>query len=417
MAELKFNLKACLEFVESLNDISISVEGTKKTYDPYTHTIMVINGRENIKTFLKKFLIECKEKSELKDSAFLEWLSSIEQHWAGQQARIIGICNREIETATGDLKPIKEKEKNDLLHFFWNTRELISRIEKDVLDGFQSAALWKKNDGELWEEEPNAVYLFKNGKRVSSTYDFLKDIGFVERMQSEHGFTINPTHNFELLKETRRGLFEEWKTAFIEERTIKKLQTNEFEMLCFYYAWLKQELDVIKQWLSDKYPNGEKRPKHSTSDQIEILKYKHSVEVEIEVTEKAFEEMQPKLETGEIQESETKTIFAPIAFKDIFANEGWEKYITALEKTEPALINSKAEFVGQPKKHKGVICSWIKYLQGKGIVKQNANRSQLASVLNNEIRNFNLGANGKTFDNVSKEFEAEFKEQLITLTA
>lgn len=116
----------------------------------------------------------------------------------------------------------------------------------------------------------------------------------------------------------------------------------------------------------------------------------------------------------EIKQSTTK--INPATFKDIFSNEGWEKYISAMEQTEPALINAKREFIGKPKLHKGVVCSWIKYLQSKGVIKLNVNRSQLAFVLNNEFSHFNVGTGGKTFDNISIEFDNNYKEQLINLT-
>lgn len=81
-------------------------------------------------------------------------------------------------------------------------------------------------------------------------------------------------------------------------------------------------------------------------------------------------------------------------------------------KTEPALLNSAWEFVGKPKLHKGVICAWFKSLQYQGIIKLTINRSQLATVLNNQFANFNLGKDGKTFDNSSKAFENNFKQQI-----
>ena len=102
-------------------------------------------------------------------------------------------------------------------------------------------------------------------------------------------------------------------------------------------------------------------------------------------------------------------------FADIFDSEDWAKYVSVLEKTVPPLINSKQEFVGNPSLHKGVVCSWFKHLQNKGIVKLSVNRSQLATVLNNELKNFNVGREGKTFDNVSSQFEKIFKPQLLTL--
>jgi len=103
-------------------------------------------------------------------------------------------------------------------------------------------------------------------------------------------------------------------------------------------------------------------------------------------------------------------------FQDIFIDSDWKKYIEALSKTEPPIIDGKFKFIGKPRPHKGVVCSWIKHLQTKGKITLNVNRSQLASVLNEELKDFNLGKDGKTFDNVSNEFDNKFKDQLIKLT-
>lgn len=99
-------------------------------------------------------------------------------------------------------------------------------------------------------------------------------------------------------------------------------------------------------------------------------------------------------------------------FKDIFAVEDFEKYISVFEKTTPALLNSKWEFIGKARKHKGVICSWISDLKFKSIIKPGVRRSELAYVLNKEIKYLNLGIDGKTFDNVSSEYRDSFKDQI-----
>ena len=103
------------------------------------------------------------------------------------------------------------------------------------------------------------------------------------------------------------------------------------------------------------------------------------------------------------------------SFNDIFVVTDWKKYAVALQKTTPPLINGSWEFIGKPKKHKGVICAWFKHLQYKGTIKQIVSRSQLAAVLNNEIKNFSLGKDGKTFDNISNEFDKNFKDQLLDI--
>lgn len=101
------------------------------------------------------------------------------------------------------------------------------------------------------------------------------------------GLKINPTHNFELLKPFRLEQFEKSKQEFIAEREFNEVKTTDFDIHCCYYAWLKREIKVTEQWLSDTFPNGEKRLlKRSTSEQIEILKYKQYVSNEMEETEK-----------------------------------------------------------------------------------------------------------------------------------
>lgn len=103
-------------------------------------------------------------------------------------------------------------------------------------------------------------------------------------------------------------------------------------------------------------------------------------------------------------------------FAEIFSVQDWKKYISALEQTSPPLLNHNWEFIGKPVKHKGVICSWIKHLQISGMIKISFNRSQLAAILNKELKNFKMGKDGKTFDNISTPFDNDFKDQLIKLT-
>lgn len=102
-------------------------------------------------------------------------------------------------------------------------------------------------------------------------------------------------------------------------------------------------------------------------------------------------------------------------FKDIFYNDGWEKYIDAMVKVSPPLLDNNWKFIGKPRGDKGVVCSWIKTLQDKGIVKQYINRSQLATVLNTEIKSFNVGSDGKTFNNISKKYD-QYENELKKLT-
>jgi hypothetical protein len=103
-------------------------------------------------------------------------------------------------------------------------------------------------------------------------------------------------------------------------------------------------------------------------------------------------------------------------FDNIFVAKDWHQYINVFTKTSPPLLNKEWQFIGKLKKHKGVLCSWIKHLQNKGIIKMTVNRAQLSKVLNNEIKFLNLGVDGKTIDNYSNVYVNKFEQQLIELT-
>lgn len=115
------------------------------------------------------------------------------------------------------------------------------------------------------------------------------------------------------------------------------------------------------------------------------------------------------------QQKEQITIEAPKGFKDIFTNSEWEIYINALHKVENPVIDKEYNYIGKARNDKGVICSWIKDLQNKGIIKKKHNRQELAIVLNNEISGLNLGKDGKTFDNTSTVYDKKYKEKLQNL--
>lgn len=123
----------------------------------------------------------------------------------------------------------------------------------------------------------------KGGKKIPA-YKFFVQSGLTEKAIAEGGL-INPTHDFNLLKAARLSLFEKHKLQFIDERTFNEVATTDQDLNQYYIAWLNNELDVIKQWLSDKYPTGKPRLKPDISNQIEIKKYWHFVVNEIETTE------------------------------------------------------------------------------------------------------------------------------------
>ncbi|WP_046755407.1 hypothetical protein [Kordia jejudonensis] len=102
-------------------------------------------------------------------------------------------------------------------------------------------------------------------------------------------------------------------------------------------------------------------------------------------------------------------------FKEIFTVDDYEKYINALYQVENPVIDENWNFIGKPRKHKGVICCWINHLQTKGIINKKFNRQVLAEVCNHEIKDFNLGKDGKTFDNTSKIYDDNYKDLLLKI--
>jgi hypothetical protein len=99
----------------------------------------------------------------------------------------------------------------------------------------------------------------------------------------------------------------------------------------------------------------------------------------------------------------------------LFTKPDWEQYITALTLTTPPLISAEMKFIGSKSKHKGVLCSWFKHLQNKGIISSAFNRRTLAGAMNKLFQDFNMGTDGKTFDNISKEYDHNFHAQLEKL--
>ncbi len=104
------------------------------------------------------------------------------------------------------------------------------------------------------------------------------------------------------------------------------------------------------------------------------------------------------------------------SFGDIFIPKDWKIYVDALSVANNPVLSNDYEFIGKTQKHKGVICSWVKELQIRGIINKKFTRQQLAIVLNNEIKNLHLGKDGKTFDNFSKVYDDEYKATLLKRT-
>lgn len=110
----------------------------------------------------------------------------------------------------------------------------------------------------------------KEPQRVLTDFwEYLKDTDLPENER----IIINPTHNFELLKKIRESIYLTKKKIFIGQRNLSKLNTNDFEIEQFYILWLKNEIDIIKVWLSNN--------QNTSSNIIEINKYNDFVNNEI----------------------------------------------------------------------------------------------------------------------------------------
>ena len=116
---------------------------------------------------------------------------------------------------------------------------------------------------------------WKIGTRETSTevnsWEFLEASGIIKNFESR-GVIVTPTHDFELLKVARLRKYEIAKQKFIDERKLNRLITNDLEHNLFYVAWLQSEIIFIEK----------RQPIESTSNQIEIAKYRQFVETEIE---------------------------------------------------------------------------------------------------------------------------------------
>jgi hypothetical protein len=115
------------------------------------------------------------------------------------------------------------------------------------------------------DKKDDKIYLIKDSKFELNIYDYLKETGQLDRLKRD-GIPIYPTHNAQLLRDTRLGLYLESLKEFKEERKTNKLATTEQDLDCFFIAWFTNELSVIEKWLSQK--------ETTTSNQIEINKYK-----------------------------------------------------------------------------------------------------------------------------------------------
>jgi hypothetical protein len=111
----------------------------------------------------------------------------------------------------------------------------------------------------------------KGGKEISF-WEHLERSGFVQNVK-EKGFPIFPTHNSELRKEHKQEAFEKALNAFIDDRTIKKLQITEEDRKAFRVMWLNNEIQITEKLIAAN---------NSNSDRIELSKYLNFVQTERE---------------------------------------------------------------------------------------------------------------------------------------
>lgn len=105
-----------------------------------------------------------------------------------------------------------------------------------------------------------------------------------------------------------------------------------------------------------------------------------------------------------------------IAMQTLFISDDHEKYILALNKIKPPLIDKEFNFIGKAKGDKGIIASWIYTLKNEeGKIYRNLNRQQIAAQMNMVINNLKLGKDGKVFDLHSVNFTEEIKRELLSL--
>jgi len=204
-------------------------------------------------------------------------------------------------------------------------------------------------------------------------------------------------------KFNKEYLFQEKFNPFLESlaNEIKSLPQDK---LIFY------QIEYWVMRLDERIEKAKRKEKLSEIGSI-FLTHRRNLKAELSKIRSDF--MVIEVPVKEESESPNET---SLAFKDIFTVLDWKKYIDALHEVDNPVIDSTYKFIGNPKKHKGVICSWIKELQSKGKIDKKYGRQQLAEVLNNEIQGLNLGKDGKTFDNVSIAYDTEYKGKLIRAT-
>jgi hypothetical protein len=199
-----------------------------------------------------------------------------------------------------------------------------------------------------------------------------------------------------------------YRTTTVDEKK-RYFNKASFKLTLQYLLRLKKEIYLLSnnRKLDFLRVMDIKPPKGGTSENPELN------QVAFEAQRNYFEFITSYMikleqETG-TAETDKSTQPAP-GFNGIFKIANWEKYVDALVLCDPPLINSSYEFIGNTKKHRGVVSAWFKFLKSKGIVDQSLNRQELARLLTASIKNYSISPS--SVDNKSGLYESHFEKQL-----
>lgn len=313
-----------------------------------------------------------------------------------------------------ELQQTKSEEIVNLIKFHLKYYLRHGGLESDFMD-----ELWIVNRTKLNPKQEDVLLSYIEEfhrppyEKVFEKDNPLKNYNMMVRMYN--GFFVEGKYNFDQIYEKCR-LYEYQGLRDFAHRAVHEIELqflnhfNNFELLRKKVLYEYEELSKINDEIIKK----------NNLNHVSILP-KYTIYFEtVQPLHNFFDACRFYLErikdNSEIQVKQDQIENKSFKIDEIFVNKDSQKYIDALKNTIPPLIDSNQKFIGKPMKHKGVICSWFKQLQTEGILSQSINRSQMAELLNNAFENLNLGKGGKTFDNYSKEYALNFKEQLINLT-
>jgi hypothetical protein len=226
---------------------------------------------------------------------------------------------------------------------------------------------------------------------------------------AEQGFPLNPTHDFEKLKIHRQNIYEVDEKDYIRNLEINNQEITDYKLKGHYVDWLKKELKVIDQWLSDSFPNGEPKKMPETIVQIEIEKYRNYVNSEIANTMKILNP-HPTAEQGKQKASKPQTL---IEIWEPDRNGNKAEYQRVIEKLIPDYLTKSGNKLTWNKKQKNIkyLAGFIKTCIEKKWILNNYSSSDYKRILQNT---FNITFNAKPFkmnelENLDKKYSQPFK--------